>query len=282
MTNEAAIPQLPGLRRPDRPISGLLLDLDGTIYRGDEAIEGAAELIGSLRAAGLPYLYVTNNSSASPEDVAERLRRMGIPAEADEVCTSAQAAAAHAAELYPGGRVFLIGESGLSEALLAAGLTFAEEGADVVVQGIDREFTYSKAAAAVRELLGGAGYIMTNPDLLLPSKGGLFPGAGSIGAMLRAASGIEPVLIGKPSPVLMDYALNRLGLPADEAWVVGDNLATDIAAGESSGCRTILVLTGLTDAANYERYAETAGVRPFASCEGLGELAAYVSRGIGT
>ncbi|OXM17522.1 TIGR01457 family HAD-type hydrolase [Paenibacillus herberti] len=269
---------LPGLREPDRRISGLLLDLDGTIYRGDEVIEGAPELMKALREAGVPYKYVTNNSSASPAAVAQRLRAMGIPASADEVCTSAQAAAAYAAEHYPGGKIFMVGEEGLAEELEGAGLQLVEEAADAVVQGINRRFTYEQAAAAVRELLSGAAYIMTNPDLLLPSKGGLFPGAGSIGAMLQAASGVQPVLIGKPSPVLMDYALGRLGVTREEVWVVGDNLATDIASGDNSGCRTILVLTGLTDAANYERYATVANVSPYASCVSLDELRRYILR----
>ncbi|SDT55274.1 4-nitrophenyl phosphatase [Paenibacillaceae bacterium GAS479] len=269
---------LPGLREPDRRISGLLLDLDGTIYRGDEVIEGAPELMEALREAGVPYKYVTNNSSASPAAVAQRLRAMGIPADADEVCTSAQAAAAYAAEHFPGGKIFMVGEEGLAEELEGAGLQLVEEAADAVVQGINRRFTYEQAAAAVRELLSGAAYIMTNPDLLLPSKGGLFPGAGSIGAMLQAASGVQPVLIGKPSPVLMDYALGRLGVKREEVWVVGDNLATDIASGDNTGCRTILVLTGLTDAANYERYATVANVSPYASCVSLDELRRYILR----
>ncbi|MCM3748949.1 HAD-IIA family hydrolase [Paenibacillus pasadenensis] len=267
---------LPGLRKPDRRIGGLLLDLDGTIYRGEDVIDGAPELIQALLDGGIPFKYVTNNSSASPAVVAERLAAMGIPAEADEVCTSAQAAAAYAAEHFPGGKVFMVGEDGLAEELEMAGLQLVQQSADVVVQGINRHFTYDQAAAAVRELLGGAAYVMTNPDLLLPSKGGLFPGAGSIGAMLKAASGVEPVLIGKPSTILMDYALGRLGVPREAVWVVGDNLATDIASGDNSGCRTILVLTGLTDESNYERYASIAKVSPYASCSSLDELRRYI------
>ena len=201
---------------------------------------------------------------------------------ADDVCTSAQAAARHASELYPGGKVVLIGEDGLAAELEAAGLQLVERNADLVVQGIDREFNYTKAENAVRELLDGAAYMLTNPDLLLPSHGGLYPGAGSISAMLQAASGVEPIVIGKPSAILMDYALERIGLSADEAWVVGDNLATDIAAGAVSGCRTILVLTGLTTADNYSRYVHAAGAEPYAVCETLSELQSYIWSSLGT
>ncbi|WP_021877455.1 MULTISPECIES: HAD-IIA family hydrolase [Paenibacillus] len=272
---------LPGMPAPDRPIGGLLLDLDGTIYRGEQAVDGAGSLVRALRDGGVPYKYVTNNSSSSPEAVAKRLREMGVDAEADEVCTSSQAAARYAAERFPGGRVFLIGEEGLAAELEQAGLMLVDRDADLVVQGIDRAFSYAKASEAVRELLAGAEFILTNPDLLLPSHGGLFPGAGSIGAMLAAASGVKPVVIGKPEKILMDYSLERLGLTAGEAFVVGDNLATDIAAGKNSGCGTILVLTGLTTPDNYARYAEAADAEPDAACGSLADLQSYILKYIG-
>lgn len=260
-----------------RPLQGLLLDLDGTIYRGREPIPGADRLIRLLKDNGLPFRFVTNNSSAAPELVAQRLQAMGIDAKPQDVCTSAQAAARHVADKRPGARVIVIGERGLREALSEAGLNLVEQEADVVVQGIDRAFTYDKAAAAVQAILGGAEFVLTNPDLLLPSDSGLEPGAGSIGAMIAAASGREPVVIGKPSSILMDYALAELGKEARETWVVGDNLATDIAAGKAASCGTILVLTGLTTRANYERYAQAAGCEPDVICSDLDDLQSYIS-----
>lgn len=260
------------------PMKGLLIDLDGTLYHGVRRIEGADRLIAYIRSIGLPYRFVTNNSSASPKEVADRLLAMGIEAEECDVCTSAQAAAAYIASRKPGASVYAIGESGLRDALREAKLKLVEEHPDYVVQGIDRSFTYDKAASAVGWIRGGASYVLTNPDLLLPSTNGLVPGAGSIGAMLRAASGVEPVLIGKPSSVLMEYALRQLGLSGSETWVVGDNLATDIAAGKAAGCGTVLVLTGLTTADNYEQYAEQAGCRPDLICDNLDGLAETVAR----
>jgi 4-nitrophenyl phosphatase len=241
-------------------LRGLLIDLDGTLYNGRQMIDGADTLIHMLRARKARYLFVTNNSSASPETVADRLNAMGIPAEPQDVCTSAQAAASYIAERREGARVFVVGEEGLRDALTGAGLHIVEDNPDIVVQGIDRSLTYDRLSAAVRHILGGAAYVLTNPDVLLPSDGELLPGAGTIAAMLRTATGVEPALIGKPSAILMNFALERLGLTAQETWVVGDNPATDIAAAQAAGCYSVLVLTGLATKDNYNRLLQAAGV----------------------
>ncbi|WP_028610661.1 TIGR01457 family HAD-type hydrolase [Paenibacillus harenae] len=262
----------------NRPkMHGLLIDLDGTLYHGTHMIDGADKLISYLRDTKLPFRFVTNNSAASPEDVAERLLKMGIPAAAEEVCTSAQAAAGYISGIRPGASVFVVGESGLTSAAREAGLTLTDEQPDFVLQGIDRKLTYERLTKAVRYIHGGAQYVLTNPDLLIPSGDGLIPGAGSIGAMLKAAGGKEPVLIGKPSPILMEYTLKSIGLAAEEAWVIGDNLATDIAFGEAAGCGTLLVLTGLTTAQNIDYYMEQAGCKPDVVCNHLEELRSYIS-----
>jgi 4-nitrophenyl phosphatase len=256
---------------------GLLIDLDGTLYHGDKKIKDADLLIHYLQETAMPYRYVTNNSSATPEAVAARLKAMGIPAEAEHVCTSAQAAAAYIAEQSPGASVFVVGEDGLRRAVSDAGLRLTAEQPDYVLQGIDRAFTYERLAQAVRFIHEGATFVMTNPDLLLPSGDGLIPGAGSIGAMLRAAGGKEPILIGKPSSVLMQYSLASIGLAADEAWVIGDNMATDIAFGKAAGCGSLLVLTGLTTEANMAHYIAQAGCEPDIICNDLQELRDYIA-----
>ncbi|RXZ81870.1 TIGR01457 family HAD-type hydrolase [Paenibacillaceae bacterium] len=245
---------------------GLLIDLDGTIYHGTRVIEGAVEWLAALQAAQVRYLFVTNNSTAAPEVVAERLQAMGIPAAPAQVCTSAQASAAYIAERQPGASVFIIGEAGLFAAATEAGLTIiegtAELEADYVLQGIDRQLSYERLTKAVRLIRQGSNYVLTNPDLLLPATDGLIPGAGSIGALLSAASGVKPTVIGKPSAVLVDFALRRLGITAERTLMVGDNLATDIAAGQASGCKTALVLTGITTPDNLASLAETHNVQP--------------------
>lgn len=239
----------------------LLIDLDGTMYHGDTPIEGASQLIKYLQEHNWLYRFVTNNSSSTAEQVAQRLTGMGIPAKAEDVCTSAQATAYYIAsqkhDRTP--KAYVIGEHGLRAALVEQGIELTDQQPDYVVQGIDKSFNYEKAAVAINFIRSGATSIMTNPDLLLPANGGLIPGAGSIGAMLQASSGIEPIVIGKPSSILVHFALTQLDVKPNEALVVGDNMSTDIAAGVQSGCDTVLLYTGLTNAENKSYYTEQAG-----------------------
>jgi len=271
----------------------LLIDLDGTLYKGSERIPGADRLVARLDALGIPCWFVTNNSSRTPEEVANHLMRLGIAARPEQVVTSALAAADYAGRNHPGSLAYVIGERGLREALAANRIRMlpeavqegeaggkvkvpAADAAHIVVQGIDRGFDYGKLQAAVRHIREGAVHIMTNPDLLLPSDGGLMPGAGSLGAAIAAASGRDPVVIGKPSAILMNYALTRASAQPDEVWVVGDNPATDIAAARNAGCASVLVLTGLCTLADWEAQCRRAQAVPDAVCADLDELAALL------
>lgn len=256
----------------NKKTKGLLIDLDGTLYHGNHRIPGADELIRSLKQRRIPYMFVTNNSSRTAEGVAKHLNEMGIEARPEEVCTSSLAAAEYIAGESPGASVAMLGEEGLRQALSGAGLHIVDENPQYVVQGIDRSFTYESLAKAVQWIRGGAKYVLTNPDLLLPSDHGLVPGAGSLSASIQAASGTEPIVIGKPAGHLMSFATDRLGISPADATVVGDNLRTDIAAGAAAGCETILVLTGLTTEENMEALIEGAGVRPDVVCKDLYEL----------
>ncbi|GGH22782.1 TIGR01457 family HAD-type hydrolase [Paenibacillus segetis] len=249
-----------------------LIDLDGTLYHGGRIIPGAELLINTMKERGIPFLFVTNNSSRTPEDVALHLKGMGIPAEANDVCTSAVAAAEYVAELMPGCKVAPIGEYGLIEALKAAGLNVDLEAPEVVIQGIDRTFTYDKLTQATRWISGGAKYVLTNPDLLLPSQEGLMPGAGTISAAIKAATGVEPIVVGKPSEILMKHAIERLGLANEQTAVIGDNMLTDITAGVNAGCGTILTLTGVTTEENLQHYVTSSGVSPDTVCKDLIEV----------
>ncbi|MNW35676.1 putative hydrolase YutF [compost metagenome] len=249
-----------------------LIDLDGTLYHGSRIIPGAAQLISDLNAQGIPHLFVTNNSSRTPGEVAVHLREMGIAAEEQEVCTSAVAGAEYIASIKPGAKVAPIGEFGLLNALSEAGLTVEKDHPDFVIQGIDRSFTYETLTRATQWISAGARYVLTNPDLLLPSQEGLMPGAGTISAAIQAATGVEPVIIGKPSSILMNFAIDRLGLRNEEVAVIGDNMLTDISAGVHAGCGTILVLTGLTTNDNLQRFIDASGVQPDYVCNDLEEL----------
>ncbi len=269
----------------------LLIDLDGTLYKGSERIPGADRLIALLDALGIPCWFVTNNSSRTPEEVADHLMQLGIAARPEQVVTSALAAADYAGRNHPGSSAYVIGERGLREALAANHIRMLPETAqggeagekasivdvaEIVVQGIDRGFDYGKLTSAVRHIRGGAVHIMTNPDLLLPSSGGLMPGAGSLGAAVAAASGRDPIVIGKPSAILMNYALNLASAQPDEVWVVGDNPATDIAAARNAGCASVLVLTGLCTATDWEAQCRRAQAMPDVVCADLDELAALL------
>ncbi|MNI07113.1 putative hydrolase YutF [compost metagenome] len=249
-----------------------LIDLDGTLYHGSRIIPGAAQLISDLKTRRIPHLFVTNNSSRTPGEVARHLQEMGIAAEEQEVCTSAVAAAEYVASIEPGAKVAPIGESGLLHALQNAGLIVEKERPDFVIQGIDRSFTYETLTRATQWISAGARYVLTNPDLLLPSQEGLMPGAGSISAAIQAATGAEPVIIGKPSSILMNYAIDRLGLRNEEVAVIGDNMLTDISAGVHAGCGTILVLTGITTRDNFQKFADASGAQPDVICNDLDQL----------
>ncbi|MGI9146640.1 MAG: HAD-IIA family hydrolase [Chloroflexota bacterium] len=236
-------------------VRGLLIDLDGVVYAGREAIAGGGGFLREARRRGVKLLLVTNNSTTSPELVAERLRSMGIQAAPEEILTSAQAAAAYVrAESGPGARVRIIGEAGLRQAAQTEGLRVVDNtrgSVDCVLAGLDRAFTYAKLTRATRAILAGARFVATNADALLPVEGGeVIPGAGSIVAAIQTATAVAPVVVGKPEPGLFEHGLRRLGgLRPEHAAMIGDRLDTDIVGGQRAGLRTILVLSGMTSAA---------------------------------
>lgn len=225
-----------------------LIDLDGTLYRGNEVIDDAPAFVEWLQSSGKKFLYVTNNSSRTPEQVAEHLHELGIPAATDHVFTSSQVAAQYIqSDERVGKKVFAVGEHGLRVALQEAGCELVEEGpVDYVVQGIDREFHYGKLATASLLIQGGAVFLSTNVDKALPTEKGLMPGSGSLAAAIATASGTSPLVMGKPEARMIDFAVERLGVSKDRAVVIGDNLETDILAGVNAGVRTVLVLTGFS------------------------------------
>ncbi|AOZ91118.1 TIGR01457 family HAD-type hydrolase [Paenibacillus crassostreae] len=255
----------------------LLIDLDGTLYHGRHMIEGADVFIRTLKDNHIPHLFVTNNSSRTPEAVAALLNSMGIQAETKEVCTSSQATAKYIAARTPNARVTILGEDGLRSALTQAGLEEVDQDPQYVVQGIDRNFSYHALASAMRWISEGAQFILTNPDLQLPSDDGVAPGAGTLAAAIEAGSGVKPIVIGKPSSHLMSYATDILGMMPEDVIVVGDNMRTDISAGAAAGCETILVLTGITTESSLQEDIRIAGVEPNVICKDLHDLLRHIS-----
>jgi 4-nitrophenyl phosphatase len=243
----------------------VIFDLDGVIYRGRQPVPGAAELVAGLRDAGLLVRFATNNSMASRTMYVPRLVEMGIPAEADEIVTSTSATIDHLGTHVPEVRnVMAVGAPGMLEELRAAGFDATAAGDavdsaydggpldrsyDAVIVGLDPAFDFRRLAAATTAIRDGARFIATNADLRYPTPTGFLPGAGSIIAALRAAGGAEPLVIGKPEPGIFTAILERAGVGADEAVAIGDNPDADMVAAHRAGMQSILVLTGVADAA---------------------------------
>lgn len=232
---------------------GYLIDLDGTMYRGEERIDAAVDFVKRLWHDHLPYMFVTNNASKTREQVARKLQSYDIPATKDNVLTSGIAAANDLAT-KPDRRVYIIGEKGLVEPIREKGMTVDEQSPDVVVIGMDRGLTYEKLATGCRAIQHGAAFISTNADSAVPSESGLLPGNGSLTAVLTAVTGENPKFIGKPEPVMIEQALSSLGTQKARTLMVGDNYETDILAGIRAGIDTLLVHTGVTSPDGLRHY----------------------------
>lgn len=225
---------------------GYFIDLDGTIYRGNERIEYAKEFIDFLREKNIPHLFITNNSSKRPDQIAEKLNNMDIQADEEQIYTTSIATAQYIREQKENPRVYAIGEVGIIDALHDVGAEFVDEKADYVVVGIDRDITYEKLAKGCLNVRDGATFISTNGDIAIPTERGLLPGNGSLTAVIQVSTGVEPIFIGKPESIIMDLALKNIGLTKEDVLMVGDNYSTDIKAGINAGIDTLLVHTGLT------------------------------------
>jgi glycerol-1-phosphatase len=225
----------------------LLFDLDGVIYRGDEVVEGAPETIEAVRKAGVNVVFLTNNSSRTPEHVAGKLVRLGVKTDASEVMTSAVATADVLAR-RGGGAAYVIGGEGVTQALIDAGIDVADgqpPWVDLVVVGIDDDFTYARLRTASVLVQRGAKLVATNADRTFPAAGGeLWPGAGALVAALEASTGVKAEVIGKPYAPLFEAALRRSG--GSTPLVIGDRLDTDIAGATALGWDSMLVLSGVS------------------------------------
>ncbi|MEM4657182.1 MAG: HAD-IIA family hydrolase [Candidatus Methanosuratincola sp.] len=250
---------------------GFIFDLDGCIYLGDRPIEGASETIGMLRKEGKKILFLTNNSTKTPKEYADKLRGMGIQVEEGEVLTSSVATAVYLKRLGVG-ECFVLGERGLVQALEGEGFKVLGTGeakkARYVVCGLDMHLTYEKLAAACHAIQNGARFIATNTDPRLPLDGGYIPGAGSIVEAVATATGLRPTIIGKPSKRIMKIALMAMGLKNSEVVMVGDTLDIDMAAARLAGITGVLVLSGST------KMEDLAGsrIKPDAVIPGVAEL----------
>lgn len=222
------------------------LDLDGTIYRGSEVVEEAAEFVERLQQQEIEPFYITNNASMTQQQLKDKLAGFGIIAKKEQIMSSAIAAAKYIKRWYPGKTVYMIGSDGLDQALNQEGLERVQEDADIVLIGLDKSLTYDKLATACLELRKGAVFLSTNKDLAFPSEKGFLPGNGAITLLVSASTGIEPVFIGKPEIHMLEAIQRESGFEKREMVMVGDNYDTDIQAGIRFGIDTIHVNTGVS------------------------------------
>ncbi|THG29535.1 HAD-IIA family hydrolase [Naasia lichenicola] len=243
-----------------------LTDMDGVLVHENKAIPGASELIQQWTDEGRPFLVLTNNSIFTPRDLSARLRASGLVVPEESIWTSALATADFLKSQMPGGSAFVIGEAGITTALHEAGFIMTETAPDYVVVGETRNYSFEAITKAIRLIAAGARFIVTNPDATGPSPEGPMPATGAIAALITKATGKEPYIVGKPNPMMFRSAMNKIGAHSENTAMIGDRMDTDIIAGIEAGLHTILVLTGISDQAEIDRY-------PFRPDEILGSVA---------
>ena len=224
-----------------KPVASWLTDMDGVLVHEERAIPGAAEFIAALRAHDLPFLVLTNNSIFTPRDLRARLHAAGIDVPESAIWTSALATAEFLADQRPDGTAYVIGEAGLTTALHDVGYVMTTRDPEYVVLGETRTYSFEAITKAIQLVESGARFIATNPDATGPSPTGSLPATGSVAALITKATGVEPYFVGKPNPLMMRAALNRLGAHSESTVMIGDRMDTDILAGLEAGMRTVLV-----------------------------------------
>lgn len=237
-----------------REVQSWLTDMDGVLVHEERAIPGAAEFLGRLQTLGLRFLVLTNNSIYTPRDLRARLHASGIDIPETAIWTSALATAQFLDDQRPNGSAYVLGEAGLTTALHDIGYIMTSRDPDYVVLGETRTYSFEAITRAIRLIAGGARFIATNPDPSGPSPDGMLPATGAIAALITRATGVEPYYVGKPNPLMMRSALNRIEAHSETTVMIGDRMDTDIVSGLEAGLRTILVLTGSTRSEQVARH----------------------------
>ncbi|MBK9157371.1 MAG: HAD family hydrolase [Micropruina sp.] len=244
------------MRHPDE-LECWLTDMDGVLVHGDRAIPGAAELLQRWVDTSKRFLVLTNNSVYTPRDLSARLARSGLTVPEENIWTSAMATAdfldnqtSDASEKT----AFVMGESGLTTALHEVGFVLTDVDPKFVVLGETRSLTFEQITQAIRLIGAGARFISTNPDTHGPNETGMVPATGAFAAMITAASGRKPYVVGKPNPMMFRSAMNRIEAHSETTGMIGDTMGTDIVAGMEAGLHTVLVLTGATKIEDLDNY----------------------------
>jgi 4-nitrophenyl phosphatase len=240
-------------------IKALILDMDGVIWKANAPIGDLPAIFKQIRKRGLKFMFATNNGTKTPEEYQKKLSELGVEIEESQVVTSALGIAFMLSQKYPRGtKIFMIGEEGIRLALEEKGFEIVgvenAEQAEVVVMGIDREINFQKVAEATLLVRAGKPFYTTNTDRTFPIPRGEIPGSGAWVSVIQTATGIEPIVAGKPFPYLMELSLERLGTKKEETLIVGDRLETDILAGQTVGCPVALVLSGVSSKEKAEKW----------------------------
>ena len=227
-------------------LKALIIDMDGVLWRESEAIGNLAEVFAQIDRLNLDYILATNNATKTPRKYVEKLAGFGALVSEERIVNSSMAVAYLLHKRFPsGGNVYIVGESGLSEALESIGFHISDKDCVAVVASMDRGISFEKLSRATLLIRNGVPFYATNPDRTYPTPEGLIPGAGSIIGAIEISTDIKPIIAGKPNPTLFEFALDRLGTSPAETLVIGDRLETDIIGGQKLGCPTALVLSGI-------------------------------------
>ncbi len=253
-------------------ISAVVMDMDGVLWRGDEALPGLLQLFAMLHDRNIPFSLATNNSSKSRADYVQKLKRMGVMGVSEsQVETSGTATASYLQAQYPAGTpVYVLGGAGLRQVLTEVGFTLADKDVQAVVVGLDPQLTYDRLKQAALLIRSGAAFVASNEDATYPVPEGLAPGAGSIVAALKTATDREPISMGKPNAPLFEASLRRLKTSPEKTLMIGDRLSTDILGAQRLGLRTAMMLTGVSTREDII----TSGIQPDAVFEDLNALIA--------
>ena len=240
--------QIPHNKDPKQILQGIgcfALDLDGTIYLGDDWIPGARGFLKRIKETGRRYAFITNNSSKSRRDYLKKLAAMGLLVDDSELVTSGEAAVSYVKTMFPRKRVFLMGTESLAGEFTEAGIILDNKSPELVVTAYDTSLTYEKLCMACNFINAGLAFIATHPDITCPSQTGYIPDIGSFHALIEAVTGRRPdVVIGKPGREIIGYMLKKTGAGAQRTAIVGDRLYTDVAAGINNSLTAVLVLSG--------------------------------------
>jgi 5'-nucleotidase len=251
-----------------RSRKAFISDMDGVLYHGNRLLSGVKEFVDWLKAEDKAFLFLTNSSARTPRELREKMLRLGLDIEEQHFYTSALATATFLSQQCPGGSAFVIGDTGITNALYSAGFSMNDTDPDYVVVSESSQYNYEKLERAVHLVLHGARLIGTNPDLTGPTERGIVPATGALMAPIELSTGSKAYYVGKPNPLMMRHALKRLGHRREETVIIGDRMDTDIIAGIESEITTVLVLSGVTQREDLDRFA----YRPNYILNGVGDI----------